>query len=104
MAKRAYTFARFLKEVKALKLRWRKNEASMIRCAKGYCPIIALYNSKYPDDLLANSWYEKAAKKLRIPIAMATKIVDAADDCTGMSNLYRKRLIETLIPAKRAKV
>jgi|SRR5205807_3028833 len=74
------TFAKFLKEVKALKLQW-KEEPTGIRCHSGDCPILALAKAKglVAKEGFINSTYEDAGKKLGISSSLAHRIASAAD-------------------------
>ena len=70
------TFAKFLKEVKALKLQW-KEEPNGIRCHSGDCPILALARAKgLVRKFFRNSWFEDAGKKLGIPSFLVHRILN----------------------------
>ena len=76
---KAMTFAKFLKEVKALKLQW-KEEPRGIRCRDGDCPILALARAKgLVAEFYMNSTFESKAKKLGISSSLAHRIASAAD-------------------------
>lgn len=64
-----------------------------IRCKRGDCPIIAVFNATFPERAgeFSNSSYQRAAAILKLDITIADKIADAADNYLAT---YRDRLLD----------
>ena len=97
---KAMTFAKFLKEVKALKLQW-KEEPRGIRCRDGDCPILALARAKgLVAGFYMNSTFESKAEKLGISSFLAHRIVNAAD--LKRSRPSKKQIVDMHRQMKKA--
>lgn len=67
-----------------------------IRCKRGDCPIIAVFDATFPQwaGEFYNNEYRRAAANLKLDITIADKIADAADMNPGHLVIYRDRLLD----------
>jgi hypothetical protein len=72
------TIDELVDEVKGLGLQWRETSIGTIRCARGRCPILAVYNQRFGKT--EDNWqFDRAADALGLSPEDASQIVDAVD-------------------------